>query len=296
MRLSSCKKCFRVALIVSNGRNKPQLTLVLLPQKYLLNFSYRKVKFSECGSIRSCLNVILMQAKFVVQILNRDDKESKQRRRISLAEIYKVSDVDNFGNGSNIMIWNKRDRAGCGEWSGSNGYASVINESALRSGLSANDDSGYNCSVNDRSAFYRYKTASIDYSQICNRKRISEKSRRLEIQYCRRRRQAHKLSRETYNMSCHTDSYNMTIFNVALYDIHGIMDALLHVVKFYSPSVEMVFNIENGLAIRLPNLDTDRETTLKYTNMPEEDAKKNTGHHATRQNDKRNTAKTDEHY
>ncbi|KAJ4448279.1 hypothetical protein ANN_10293 [Periplaneta americana] len=29
-----------------------------------------------------------------------------------------------------------------------------------RSGLSANDDSGYNCSANDRSAFYRYKTAS----------------------------------------------------------------------------------------------------------------------------------------
>ncbi|KAJ4429755.1 hypothetical protein ANN_21959 [Periplaneta americana] len=56
-----------------------------------------------------------------------------------------------------------------------------------RSGLSANDDSGYNCSANGRSAFYRYKTASIDYSQICNRKRISEKSRRLEIQYCRRR-------------------------------------------------------------------------------------------------------------
>ncbi|KAJ4450222.1 hypothetical protein ANN_01629 [Periplaneta americana] len=55
------------------------------------------------------------------------------------------------------------------------------------SGVSANDDSGYNCSANDRSAFYRYKTASIDYSRICNRKRISEKSRRLEIQYCRRR-------------------------------------------------------------------------------------------------------------
>ncbi|KAJ4426373.1 hypothetical protein ANN_27187 [Periplaneta americana] len=54
------------------------------------------------------------------------------------------------------------------------------------SGLSANDDSGYNYSANDRSAFYRYKTASIDYSRICNRKRISEKSRRLEIQYCRR--------------------------------------------------------------------------------------------------------------
>ncbi|KAJ4445892.1 hypothetical protein ANN_12578 [Periplaneta americana] len=41
--------------------------------------------------------------------------------------------------------------------------------------------------VNDKSALYRYKTASIDYSRICNRKRISEKSRRLEIQYCRRR-------------------------------------------------------------------------------------------------------------
>ncbi|KAJ4442495.1 hypothetical protein ANN_04081 [Periplaneta americana] len=37
--------------------------------------------------------------------------------------------------------------------------------------------------------------------------------------------------------------------------------------------------------IRLPNLDIVRETTLKYTNMPEENAKKNTGHHATRQND-----------
>ncbi|KAJ4427517.1 hypothetical protein ANN_25165 [Periplaneta americana] len=56
-----------------------------------------------------------------------------------------------------------------------------------RSGLSANDDSGYNSSANDKSALYRYKTASIDYSRICNRKRISEKSRRLEIQYCRRR-------------------------------------------------------------------------------------------------------------
>ncbi|KAJ4447608.1 hypothetical protein ANN_09615 [Periplaneta americana] len=44
----------------------------------------------------------------------------------------------------------------------------------LLSGLSANDDSGYNCSANDRSPFYRYKTASIDYSRICNRKRISE--------------------------------------------------------------------------------------------------------------------------
>ncbi|KAJ4448475.1 hypothetical protein ANN_10491 [Periplaneta americana] len=32
MRLSSYKKCFRVALIVCNGRNKAQLTLVLLPQ------------------------------------------------------------------------------------------------------------------------------------------------------------------------------------------------------------------------------------------------------------------------
>ncbi|KAJ4432687.1 hypothetical protein ANN_21310 [Periplaneta americana] len=32
MRLSSYKKCFRVALIVSNDRNKAQLTLVLLPQ------------------------------------------------------------------------------------------------------------------------------------------------------------------------------------------------------------------------------------------------------------------------
>ncbi|KAJ4447146.1 hypothetical protein ANN_09147 [Periplaneta americana] len=41
--------------------------------------------------------------------------------------------------------------------------------------------------ANDKSALYRFKTASIDYSRICNRKRISEKSRRLEIQYCRRR-------------------------------------------------------------------------------------------------------------
>ncbi|KAJ4433979.1 hypothetical protein ANN_16298 [Periplaneta americana] len=32
MRLSSYKKCFRVARIVSNSRNKTQLTLVLLPQ------------------------------------------------------------------------------------------------------------------------------------------------------------------------------------------------------------------------------------------------------------------------
>ncbi|KAJ4435508.1 hypothetical protein ANN_18124 [Periplaneta americana] len=53
---------------------------------------------------------------------------------------------------------------------------------------SANDNSAYMCSANDKSALYRYKTASIDYSRICNRKRISEKSRRLEIQYCRRRR------------------------------------------------------------------------------------------------------------
>ncbi|KAJ4431602.1 hypothetical protein ANN_20201 [Periplaneta americana] len=51
-----------------------------------------------------------------------------------------------------------------------------------------------------------------------------------------------------------------------------------------------------SFAIRLPNLDTVRETTLKYTDMPEEDAKKNTGHHTTRQNDKRNITKTDEHY
>ncbi|KAJ4429877.1 hypothetical protein ANN_22081 [Periplaneta americana] len=50
-----------------------------------------------------------------------------------------------------------------------------------RSSLSANDDSGYNCSANDRSAFCRYKTASIDYSRICNRKRISEKSRYIKI-------------------------------------------------------------------------------------------------------------------
>ncbi|KAJ4451863.1 hypothetical protein ANN_03341 [Periplaneta americana] len=33
-----------------------------------------------------------------------------------------------------------------------------------------------------------------------------------------------------------------------------------------------------SFALRLPNLDVVRETTLKYTNMPEEDAKKNTGH------------------
>ncbi|KAJ4443918.1 hypothetical protein ANN_05705 [Periplaneta americana] len=52
---------------------------------------------------------------------------------------------------------------------------------------SANDNSAYRCSANDKSALYHYKTASIDYSRICNRKRISEKSRRLEIQYCRRR-------------------------------------------------------------------------------------------------------------
>ncbi|KAJ4442527.1 hypothetical protein ANN_04114 [Periplaneta americana] len=42
------------------------------------------------------------------------------------------------------------------------------------SGLSANDDSGYNCSANDRSAFYRYKTASIDYSRICNRRELAK--------------------------------------------------------------------------------------------------------------------------
>ncbi|KAJ4428083.1 hypothetical protein ANN_24097 [Periplaneta americana] len=53
--------------------------------------------------------------------------------------------------------------------------------------FSANDNSAYRCSANDKSALYRYKTASIDYSRICNRKRISEKSRRLEIHYCRRR-------------------------------------------------------------------------------------------------------------
>ncbi|KAJ4451006.1 hypothetical protein ANN_02442 [Periplaneta americana] len=39
------------------------------------------------------------------------------------------------------------------------------------------------CSANEKSALYRY----IDYFRICNRKTISEKSRRLEIQYCRRR-------------------------------------------------------------------------------------------------------------
>ncbi|KAJ4444031.1 hypothetical protein ANN_05820 [Periplaneta americana] len=37
MRLSSYKKCFPVALIVSNGRNKTQLTLVLLPQRYMVS-------------------------------------------------------------------------------------------------------------------------------------------------------------------------------------------------------------------------------------------------------------------
>ncbi|KAJ4440932.1 hypothetical protein ANN_10781 [Periplaneta americana] len=57
---------------------------------------------------------------------------------------------------------------------------------------SANDNSAYRCSANDKSALYRYKTASIDYSRICNRKRISEKSRRLEIQYCRRRQKRHR--------------------------------------------------------------------------------------------------------
>ncbi|KAJ4441985.1 hypothetical protein ANN_11849 [Periplaneta americana] len=62
------------------------------------------------------------------------------------------------------------------------------NEGFLESHLSsANDNSACMCSANDKSALYRYKTASIDYSRICNRKRISEKSRRLEIQYCRRR-------------------------------------------------------------------------------------------------------------
>ncbi|KAJ4442072.1 hypothetical protein ANN_11938 [Periplaneta americana] len=49
-------------------------------------------------------------------------------------------------------------------------------------------------------------------------------------------------------------------------------------------------------ASKQPNLDIIRETTLKYTNMPEEDAKKNTGHHATRQSDERNTTKTDEEF
>ncbi|KAJ4444179.1 hypothetical protein ANN_05969 [Periplaneta americana] len=43
-----------------------------------------------------------------------------------------------------------------------------------RSGLSANDDSGYNCSANDKSALYRYKTASIDYSRICNRRELAK--------------------------------------------------------------------------------------------------------------------------
>ncbi|KAJ4427670.1 hypothetical protein ANN_25319 [Periplaneta americana] len=59
-------------------------------------------------------------------------------------------------------------------------------EPSLPKTCSANDNSAYRCSANDKSALYRYKTASIDYSRICNRKRISEKSRRLEIQYCRR--------------------------------------------------------------------------------------------------------------
>ncbi|KAJ4426782.1 hypothetical protein ANN_26581 [Periplaneta americana] len=61
-----------------------------------------------------------------------------------------------------------------------------IVETATQSDLSANDNSAYRRSANNESALYRYKTASIDYSRICNRKRISEKSRRLEIQFCRR--------------------------------------------------------------------------------------------------------------
>ncbi|KAJ4428073.1 hypothetical protein ANN_24087 [Periplaneta americana] len=46
---------------------------------------------------------------------------------------------------------------------------------SLKYGSSANDNSAYMYSANDKSALYRYKTASIDYSLICNRKRISEK-------------------------------------------------------------------------------------------------------------------------
>ncbi|KAJ4452128.1 hypothetical protein ANN_03646 [Periplaneta americana] len=37
-----------------------------------------------------------------------------------------------------------------------------------RSGLSANDDSGYDCSANDKSAFYRYKTARYLNQNISN--------------------------------------------------------------------------------------------------------------------------------
>ncbi|KAJ4451061.1 hypothetical protein ANN_02498 [Periplaneta americana] len=64
--------------------------------------------------------------------------------------------------------------------------SNVGNRKRIEARSSANDNSAYMCSANDKSALYRYKTASIDYSRICNRKRISEKSRRLEIQYCRR--------------------------------------------------------------------------------------------------------------
>ncbi|KAJ4444664.1 hypothetical protein ANN_06461 [Periplaneta americana] len=71
-----------------------------------------------------------------------------------------------------------------GLWEGGNEPPSSIKAICK---CSANDKSVYRCSANDKSALYRYKTASIDYSRICNRKRISEKSRRLEIQYCRRR-------------------------------------------------------------------------------------------------------------
>ncbi|KAJ4451228.1 hypothetical protein ANN_02688 [Periplaneta americana] len=53
MRLSSYKKCFRVAFIVSNGRNMAQLTLVLLPQVAEVHFMYGKTDGNAALAHRS---------------------------------------------------------------------------------------------------------------------------------------------------------------------------------------------------------------------------------------------------
>ncbi|KAJ4438884.1 hypothetical protein ANN_14838 [Periplaneta americana] len=86
---------------------------------------------------------------------------------------------------------------------------SANDNSAYR--CSANDNSAYRCSANDKSALYRYKTASIDYSRISNRKRISEKSRRLEIQYCRRS----TAEREAVAADCYADTVGDYYANIA---------------------------------------------------------------------------------
>ncbi|KAJ4427659.1 hypothetical protein ANN_25307 [Periplaneta americana] len=81
------------------------------------------------------------------------------------------------------------------------------------------------CSANDKSALYRYKTASIDYSRICNRKTISEKSRRLEIQYCRRRSMTFGLGKKSI-LSRQRTSHNSVLYLVNTFGATGVAQAV----------------------------------------------------------------------